>query len=234
MANALKVTEVYLNAAQVENLRGRFYLQVDRSGKGCWPWLGPRHSSGHGRYLWRSVDGGNDRYVLAQRVAYYLSTGELPRYLRNLCGNKLCCKASHWWAKPTGSWKPKPQKAIRGRVRQLPASEIKQIRLRSSISRDDEEIGRLFGLTRRQVARIAMGRERVEAGGRIRPSRFRGIRYYHAEFEKRLRDMRPPELGPPQPQKTAPPTTTSTVRPFPAMPFGQKKGGRRLPYGGHC
>src|SRR5664280_3673510 len=156
-----------------DSFRSRFFLVVDQSGEGCWPWLGPRHSSGRGRYLWRARDGGNDRYVLAHRVAYYLSTGELPSYLRNLCGNLSCCRPCHWWTKPTGRWKPKPKKATRGRLRQLPASDIEHIRLLASLGSDEAEIGKQFGLTRRQVAQVAMGRVRPEVGGRIRPSRFR-------------------------------------------------------------
>ncbi len=68
----MKLTEVHLSQKALENFRGRFFLLVDQSGDGCWPWLGPRHSGGSGRYLWRAKDGGNNRYVLAQRVAYYL------------------------------------------------------------------------------------------------------------------------------------------------------------------
>ncbi len=89
----VRVEEVHLTREELENFRGRFFLLVDQSGDGCWPWLGPRHSSGAGRYLWRAKDGGNDRYVAAHRVAYYLCTGELPKYLRNLCGNRVVLKA---------------------------------------------------------------------------------------------------------------------------------------------
>ena len=173
---------------------------VDQSDGGCWPWVGPRHSSGAGRYLWKAKDGGNDRYVLAHRVAYFLSTGELPSYLRNLCGDLSCCKASHWWTKPTGGWKPKPRKAKRGRVRQLSTEEVQRIRLLATLSRNEDEIAGQFGLTKRQVADIALGKERPEAGGRFRTSRHRGIRHYHQEFERSLLDLRPDEAPAPTPQ----------------------------------
>jgi len=241
----VRVKEVSLNGAALDNFRSRFFLVVDQSGEGCWPWLGPRHSSGRGRYLWRARDGGNDRYVLAHRVAYFLATGELPSYLRNLCGNQLCCRATHWWTKPSGPWKPKAKKATRGRLRQLPASDIERIRLLATLSHNEEDIGRQFGLTKRQVARIAMGKERAEAGGRIRPSRFRGIRYYHDEFERELMSMRPDEPVLPQPQvspqhevvrTSSVPSTGCPVpsgRPFPSMSYGRIQG-RRLPRTGRC
>ena len=241
----MKLTEVHLSREAFENFRTRFFLQVDQSGDRCWQWLGPRHSSGAGRYLWKAKDGGNDRYVLAHRVAYYLSTGELPGYLRNLCGDLSCCKASHWWTKPTGGCQPKPKKATRGRVRILPATDIEHIRLLASLGSDEEEIGKQFGLTKRQVAQISMGRVRPEVTGRLRSSRFRGIRYYHEQFEQELLAMQPehPVLPRPQvvpePEVVRSPSNPSTGcpvptgRPFPAVSYGKIQG-RRLPRTGRC
>ena len=203
-----------------------------------WPWLGPPHSSGAGRYLWASEDGGNDRYVLAHRISYFLATGELPAYLRNLCGNRLCRKASHWWAKPSGRWKPQMKKAIRGRVRQLSTEEVRHVRLLASLSNNEAEIGDQFGLSKRQVADIALGKVRPEAGGRIRSSRHQGIRYYHDQFEQELLSlsMRPHEPPPVDPKPEVPRTPSSNAmswpvprgRPFPYRAYGQVRG-RRLP-----
>lgn len=228
----MKVVEVSLPRYALENLRSRFFLLVDQSGDGCWPWLGPRHSSGAGRYLWKAKDGGNDRYVTAHRVAYYLSTGELPAYLRNLCGNLSCCRPSHWWTKPTEGWKRKPMKATRGRVRHLPASDIERIRLLASLGSDEAEIGAQFGLTKRQVADITLGKVRPEVGGHIRRSRHRGIRFYHDEFERQLLTLRldKPVLPPPQvvrqPEVVRTPSVPTTGcpvptgRPFPSRSYG--------------
>jgi len=241
----VRVEEVSLPKYELENFRSRFFLQVDQSGDGCWPWLGPRHSSGAGRYLWRAKDGGGNRYVLAHRISYWLSTGELPKYLRNLCGERLCCKPSHWWAKPTEQWKPKSRRAIRGLVGRLPASDIQHIRLLDALGSDEEQIGAQFGLTRRQVAGIALGRVRPEAGGRIRASRHRGIRYYHQQFEQELLAMRPeqPKFSQPQalplpepPRAPSDPATGCPVplgRPFPPVSYGQPMG-QRLPRTGRC
>ena len=241
----MKVTDVSLDKKAQANFRERFLLLVDQSGTGCWPWKGPRHSSGRGRYLWRTEDGGDGKYVMASRVSYYLATGELPAYLRSLCGNRLCCKASHYWRKPAERWKPKPRRATRGRVRQLPDSEIRRIRLLATLSHDEDEIGQQFGLTARQVAQIAMGKVRPEAGGRIRSSRFKGIRQYHREFEQELLlMMRPHEQVPhfpvhPVPQVARIPSNPATSclvppgRPFPSMSYGQIHG-RRLPRSGRC
>ena len=227
----VKVTDPHLTSDALANFRGRFFLLVDKS-DGCWIWRGPLHSSGRGRYLWRSADGGHDRYVMANRVSYYLATGELPRQLRNLCDNLLCVKASHWRAKPSERWKPK-RKAIRGRVKQLSDSEIRQIRLLDSFGSDEDEIGQQYGLTKRQVADIAMGKVRPEAGGRIRPSRHLGIKHYHQQFEADLQSlsMRPNEPPPVGPKPEVPRTASSNVMSWPVprgMSYGQVQG-RRLP-----
>jgi hypothetical protein len=235
----MKVTEVPLNEEALANLRGRFFLLVDHSGDGCWLWKGPRHSSGRGRYLWRAEDGGDGKYVMANRLSYLLATGELPPLLRNLCGNKLCVKASHYWRKPTGRWKPKVMKAIRGRVRQLSTEEIRHVRLLATLSHDEEEIGKQFSLTKRQIAAIALGRVRPEAGGRIRSSRFKGIRYYNQQFEQELASLRPDEpvvphspvdLGPQvarTPSNRLPGRPVSPGETFPFRAYGQ--GRRSLP-----
>ena len=245
MTDSMKISEVHMSEEAAENFRGRFFLLVDQSSDGCWPWLGPRHSSGHGRYLWRSKDGGNDRYVLAHRVAFFLATGQIPKYLRNVCGNKSCCKASHWWAKSGGHWNAKPRRATRGLLRQLAAADVERVRLLASLSHNEDEIGKQFGLTRRQVAGIAMGRLRPEVGGRIRPSRFRGIKHYHQEFEQELLSMRFDEPVLPQPQHVPQPEAARTPsvratgcpvplgRPFPAVSYSPIQG-RRLPRTGRC
>lgn len=237
----MKVVEVSLSGAALERLQSKFFLLVKQSG-GCWDWLGPKHSSGAGRYLWGARDGGNDKYILAHRLAFYLYTGELPAYMRNLCGSKSCCRPIHWWIKPDARWKPKPRKAVRGRVRELSVEDIQRIRLLATLSNNEEQIGKEFGLTRRQVADIALGNVRPEAGGRIRPSRHKGIRHHHQQFEQMIEDLRPDEPVPepliiPQPE-TLPESSQRVTgcpvpsgRPFPSRSYGQPYR-RRVPRSG--
>ncbi len=207
-------------------------IKDQQSSDGCWLWTGPRHSSGAGRFLWRIEDGGNGRYILVHRLSYYLSTGEWPSYLRNLCGNRLCCLASHWRAKPSAKWK---RKAVRGRMRQLTDEEVRNIRLLSSLGSDEDDLGREYGLSKRQVAALALGRIRPEAGGPLRSSRFRGIQHYHSLYEADLRSL---SMRPDEPLV---PTDTTTVtydgastevisngeRPFPSASYGRDTRRRR-------
>ena len=230
----VRVRELPLTLLPSSRSVGRRMLAMARTSTQQWGW----------KYLWKAKDGGNNRYVLAHRVAYYLSTGELPSYLRNLCGDLSCCKSSHWWAKPTGAWKPKPKKATRGLVRKLPASDIQHIRLLDALGGDEEQIGAQFGLTKRQVAQVAMGHVRPEAGGR---SEAPGIvaSVYHDEFEQELKSMRPKQPVLTSPQVVAQPEAVRapsermtgcpvpTGRPFPSRSYGQPMG-QRLPRTGRC
>ena len=83
--------------------------------------------------------------------------GRIPSVSEKSVWQQLCVKASHYWAKPSERWKPKPRKAIRGRIKQLPDSEIRRIRLLDSFGSDEDEIGQRFGLTKRQVAQHRHG-----------------------------------------------------------------------------
>ena len=223
------MTTVTLSPEELEDLRSRFFLQVDTSSNGCWRWRGAHHSSGAGKYIWRRQDGGDGRYVLAHRVAFFLATGVVPRYLRNLCGVKDCCKSSHYWTKQTDTEQPKPPRAVRGAVARLKPADIRHLRLLATLSDDEVEIGKQYGLTPKQVAQVAMGRVRPEAGGRIRPSRFRGIQEYHRRWEAELYSLRP---GLPAPAPITPPLAPGlpfrpvSDRSFPHTSYGQP--GRRL------
>ena len=197
--------------------RGRFMLLVESTSDGCWIWRGPRHSSGAGRFLWRIEDGGTGKYTYARRIAFFLAEGEIPRYLRNLCGQKMCVKPSHHWRKPSEPFKPKPRKAVRGRSQQLSDEDVRHVRLLSSLGGDEEEIGEMYRLTKRQVADIAMGKVRQDAGGRIRASRHRGIRHYHDEHEQELRSL---SMTPDEPVVDLTPPTSVPARPFPHTSYG--------------
>jgi len=171
------------------------------------------------------------------------SHGSIPATSKGSHGDRerrWRCTNPNWWTKPTGRWKPKPRKAKRGRVGQLSTSEIQRIRLLATLSHDEDEIGKQFGLSKRQVAQIAMGKVRPEAGGRIRSSRFHGVRFCHQQFEQELLSLRPDEpvaphppvdLGPQVARTPSVPTTgcpVPTGRPFPSKSYGQPMG-RRIP-----
>ncbi len=210
-------------------------IEPQTSSDACWQWTGPVHSSGAARFLWKIDHGGRGKYVYAHRLSYWISTGEWPKYLRRLCGNKLCVRASHYWVKPSAKFKPKPRKAVRGRVKQLTDEEIRHVRLLVSLGSDEEGVGAGYGLSKRQTAAVAMGRVRIEAGGPIRASRHRGIRFYHEAHEAELRSlsMRPESVIPTAHSSLAVAMGTGSgvisngERPFPSASYGRDTRRRR-------
>lgn len=68
----------------------RFWAKVDRSGD-CWLWTAALGRDGYGRF------GIGTSTVLAHRVAYELSEGDLRRdvLLDHLCHNRSCVRTSH-------------------------------------------------------------------------------------------------------------------------------------------
>lgn len=78
-----------------EEFKLHFWAKVDRSGgpEGCWPWLGVRNASGHGRV---NRERGSPLYT--HRVAYELSSGvRLAKgdLVCHRCDNPPCCNPAH-------------------------------------------------------------------------------------------------------------------------------------------
>jgi hypothetical protein len=69
----------------------RFWLRVDRSPDGCWPWMGALQNIGYGVI---SVGG---QMLYAHRVAFALANGDLSDGLLvcHVCDFRSCCRPSH-------------------------------------------------------------------------------------------------------------------------------------------
>lgn len=72
----------------------RFHARVDRSGDGCWLWLGARDPRGYGRI---SVGGRGGKMEGAHRVAYALAYGPIPdgAHVLHSCDNPPCVNPAH-------------------------------------------------------------------------------------------------------------------------------------------
>lgn len=68
----------------------QFWARVDRSGAGCWPWLG-QIVRGRPRQSWR----GRKRY--AYRIGWELTHGQIPNGLHvcHHCDNPVCIRPDH-------------------------------------------------------------------------------------------------------------------------------------------
>lgn len=77
-----------------EIVADHFWSRVDRSGDGCWPWLGGRITEGYGIYY---PPGCGYDAMGAHRRAYELTVGPIPEGLviDHLCRTPCCVRPDH-------------------------------------------------------------------------------------------------------------------------------------------
>lgn len=118
----------------------------------CVEWWGSFASSGYGQL---SVNGVNRR---ASRVAYVLSTGNTlleDEVVRHTCNNSKCVNPKHL---VKGSQAQNQQDAVRsGRHsrQKLKPEDVLRLRQMREGGVPRKEVAKLFGITERQVARLA-------------------------------------------------------------------------------
>lgn len=158
----------------------RFWGKVQRAADHeCWPWLAGKTRGGYGRI---KVDG---RLELAHRIAYQLTTGEIPAGLKVMheCDNPSCCNPAHlrlgtqadnvhdMWAKGRqGDRSHLRQYAGRVALRGLsnPAAKLTDEQVRAIRACDEANvpqrvIGELFGVSPQHVSAIAARKARADA-----------------------------------------------------------------------
>jgi hypothetical protein len=76
----------------------RFWSRVDKAGakNSCWLWKGQKIISGYGAFG-RLAPYNNFKTVLAHRLAWQLTNGEIPvgLFVLHKCDQKLCCNPEH-------------------------------------------------------------------------------------------------------------------------------------------
>ncbi len=150
-------------------LHARFWEKV-RVTSGCWEWTGRRTSSGYGQIA--LTDAGR-RTMRAPRVAWLLSNGAIPPGLLVLhrCDNPPCVNPDHLFlGTDMDNARDKIAKgrdasgARNGRAR-LIATDVKDIRHRLAEGERKNSIGRVYGVDRSTIRRIANGRHWCRAVG---------------------------------------------------------------------
>lgn len=183
-------------ADELETVKERFWSKVDNlNSPGCWLWTGSKSQKGYGLFYWVHPETGRGRMELAHRVAFYLWNGRLPRYvIHGGCGNPLCVRPTHLCDQnpfkgiPTSQTK-KRLPASGGRSSFFSEQDALNIRTAADRGESEESLARRFGVEKRDIARVTMGKTFKSVGGPIRSSRHRGIQHYRQEWLRELREI---------------------------------------------
>jgi hypothetical protein len=130
-----------------KSLKSRFWSKVRKGGYGkkCWIWKGAVWADGYGA-TW---DGKNS--ISAHRLAYILSGKAIPKdkYVRQKCGNKLCCRPSHL----TLNSRAGAMKGIK-RPRKLSEEQIADVIASFSAGELQHSIAERYGVSQSFVSRV--------------------------------------------------------------------------------
>jgi hypothetical protein len=174
-------------------LAERFWGKVENLNEpvGCWLYTGAVSRKGYGQFYWHHPETGRPRHDLAHRVAYFLYCGCLPRYLVHGCGNRRCVRPTHLFSgNPFKQQVPISKQrlpAIHGRSSFFTEQDAFDIRTAAARGVGEEVLARLYGVDKKDIARITMGRTFKKVEGPIRNSKHRGIKRYREEWIQQLR-----------------------------------------------
>lgn len=150
------VMKRWKNSPTVEE---RFWSNVDqKSSDECWPWKLAPTSGGYGRMKIRG------KMISSHRLSWSIAYGPIPegRYICHRCDNKICCNPHHLYC---GTPKSNAEDArIRGRLvapcgerngmHKLTNAQALEIRRMNPMSKDFEEIGKRYGVSRGTIENI--------------------------------------------------------------------------------
>src|SRR3990167_7541243 len=157
----------------------RFWDRVDRRNPTeCWPWTGPRSKRGYGNTAWRNPETGEQRHLIAHRVAYHLTHGAPPAGLvvMHTCDSPPCCNPVHLrvgtiadnnadralkgrsshHAPPPGSFRLRGSEHPMAKLTEEQANDIKALCNEGRLPQ--REIAYLFGVSQRTVTLINIGK----------------------------------------------------------------------------
>lgn len=142
-----------------------FWDRVDRSGDGCWEWLGSRQDHGYAR-VWF-----NGAKVYVHRRAFELAVGPIPPGLVvcHHCDNPSCCRPDHLFlgtqADNVADMVAKGRLAVRHGERNPRAkfsdALIARARRLSASGLAPHEVSERTGISATYVGRLALGHGRV-------------------------------------------------------------------------
>lgn len=131
----------------------RFFSKV-RKTPTCWLWVGAKLWSGHGKFLLCHVDG-KSCFQGAHRCSWWIEYGDIPSGLGVLhkCDNPSCVNPEHLFlGTQKDNMRDMDNKKRRGVARKLSVDDVSDIRLLVSFKMKDEDVAKLFGVTRKAIS----------------------------------------------------------------------------------
>lgn len=137
-----------------------FWLRVDRSGDGCWPWLGAVVTGGYGRVKF----GG--RTHLTHRIAYILEFGSIPAglFVCHKCDVRKCVRPDHLFLGTHDQnmtdmvGKGRQPRGEQNGLSKLTAVQVAEIRERVAAGATQRVVAAEFGVSQSTIRDIASGR----------------------------------------------------------------------------
>lgn len=142
-------------------LKDRFWIKVSKTGKSkCWEWTASRNKKGYGRFRFEKG------FVLAHRMAYLLSTGEIGEFhVCHTCDNPPCCNPAHLFLGTAGDNaadrnRKGRAKGANGATSRADVLDIKRLMQEGA---KDVDICATFGLASSTVSMIRTGKRHASA-----------------------------------------------------------------------
>lgn len=158
---------VHTDPAFMAHFSERFWAKADRTGEGCWPWLGAKTQDGYGKAVLTSrTSGVKEARAHAHRVAYELTHGTIPEGMLvcHHCDNPPCVRPDHLFlgsqADNNRDRDAKNRNAKGERIgrSKLTAGQVDVIRIQRKAGKTTTSLAAGYGVTPSHVSGIASGR----------------------------------------------------------------------------
>jgi hypothetical protein len=142
-----------------------FFAKVDKNGPRmphmqtkCHVWVGAT-SAGYGVINLKKGDGSGWQMEYAHRISFFISDGEIPRYVLHHCDNKLCIRRSHIYAgNQSLNGLDSYRRGRREPVRKLTVEQVRHIRRLREKGNTFQSIADRFGCEESNIRAIIAGR----------------------------------------------------------------------------